>query len=276
MRLSDLHRRIIASRPKLDPDAVAFLTAAGITDATITDAINTLVKGLKSNNIWSKMKALYPFVGGTATTHKFNLKDPRDLNAAFRLVFNGGWTHSANGALPNGSSGYAETFLNDNLLTVNNKSLSYYSRTNNTINTFIFEIGVIGSYRSGLSLHRAYFNVANRSVSDIASLTSLGAAIFENSNNTLGLYIANRVSDTDNKLFKNSNQIASNTDNWGVTTAMNLEYYIGVVNANGAPGTSFSPRQCALASIGDGLTDSEALTYYNLVQAFQTTLGRQV
>ena len=32
------------------------------------------------------MKAIYPFVGGTATTHKFNLKDPADINAAFRLV----------------------------------------------------------------------------------------------------------------------------------------------------------------------------------------------
>ena len=93
----------------IDADALAFITAAAITDATQQTAIDTLVKGMKADGIWTKMKAIYPFVGGTATTHKWNLKDPRDLDAAFRLVFNGGWTHSSNGALPNGTNGYADT-----------------------------------------------------------------------------------------------------------------------------------------------------------------------
>ena len=79
--------------PAVDPDAQAFLTAAAITDPTITSAIDTLVVQLKADSIWSKMKALYPFVGGTASTHKYNLKNPLDTDAAFRLVFNGGWTH---------------------------------------------------------------------------------------------------------------------------------------------------------------------------------------
>jgi hypothetical protein len=97
--------------PPIDPDAQAFLTAAAITDPTITSAIDTLVVQLKADGIWTKMKALYPFVGGTASTHKYNLKDPQDLDASFRLVFNGGWTHSANGALPNGTNGFADTKL---------------------------------------------------------------------------------------------------------------------------------------------------------------------
>ena len=115
----------------LDPDAVAFLTAAGITDPTITSAIDTLVVDLKDYGIWSKMKALYPFVGGTASTHKFNLKNPLDTDAAFRLVFNGGWTHSANGALPNGTNAYADTKLIPNtILSLDSTHTSYYSRTN--------------------------------------------------------------------------------------------------------------------------------------------------
>jgi len=89
-----------------DADAQAFITAAAITDATQQAAIDTLVKGMKADGIWTKMKAIYPFVGGTATTHKWNLKDPRDLDAAFRLVFNGGWTHSSTGATPNGTNGF--------------------------------------------------------------------------------------------------------------------------------------------------------------------------
>jgi hypothetical protein len=38
----------------------------------------------------------------------------------------------------------------------------------------------------------------------------------------------------------------------------------------------FSPRENAFASIGDGLTDTQATALYNAVQTFNTTLSRQV
>ena len=95
-----------------DPDAQAFFTASGLTGATNLSAINQLVIDLKGFGIWTKMKAIYPFIGGTASLHKWNLKNPLDTDAAFRLVFNGGWTHSSTGALPNGTNAYANTFYN--------------------------------------------------------------------------------------------------------------------------------------------------------------------
>ncbi len=55
-----------------DADAQAFIDAAGITDATQQSAIRTLVGDLKTYSIWSKMKAIYPFCGGTASSHKWN------------------------------------------------------------------------------------------------------------------------------------------------------------------------------------------------------------
>ena len=67
-----------------DPDAQAFITAAGITDNTQKSAINTLVLDMKGFGIWTKMKAIYPFVGGTATTHKFNLKNPLDTSTLYK------------------------------------------------------------------------------------------------------------------------------------------------------------------------------------------------
>ena len=94
-------------KSSFDPDAQAFITAAAITDPTQQAAINTLVLDLKGYSIWSKFKAIYPIVGGTASSHKYNLKDPRDLDAAFRLTFATGWTHSANGMLPNGTTAFA-------------------------------------------------------------------------------------------------------------------------------------------------------------------------
>jgi len=93
-----------------DPNAQAFLNAAVITDVTQANAVNSLVIGLKADGLWTPMQALYPFVGGTATQHKYNLKDPRDVDGAFRLNFQGGWTHNANGAIGNGGT-YADTYF---------------------------------------------------------------------------------------------------------------------------------------------------------------------
>jgi len=94
-----------------DPDAQAFFTASGLTGATNLNAVNQLVLDLKAASIWTKMKAIYCFVGGTAALHKWNLKDPQDLDTAYRLTFIGGWTHNSTGALANGINGYANTFL---------------------------------------------------------------------------------------------------------------------------------------------------------------------
>jgi hypothetical protein len=105
------HGVVSSSGASFDADALSFITAASITDNTQKTAINTLVTDLKTYNIWTKMKALYPFVGGSAFSHKFNLKDPRDDNGAFRLLFVNGWTHSSTGALPNGTDAYADTII---------------------------------------------------------------------------------------------------------------------------------------------------------------------
>jgi len=249
-----------------DTDAQAFITAAGITDTTQQSAINTLVTNLKGYGIWSKMKAIYPFVGGTANSHKFNLKNPADSNAAFRLSFLGGWIHSSTGAKPNGTTGYADTKLTPSVsLTLNNTSLSYYSRTNGYV--LGAEIGArvwnssdvsLGIYGSSVLTGRVntYSDSANISVSD-----------------TLGLYQITRTGGSTQKVFKNG---ASNSASITTSTiAVNYPIYLSVLNVGGTA-TYFSNRQCAFASVGDGLTDTEAANFYTAVQTFQTTLGRQV
>ena len=101
--------------PSYTARTTAFATATAITDTTILNALNTFDLGLISNGVDTKMKAVYPFVGGTSTTHKYNFMDARDLDAAFRLQFSGGWVHSANGALPNGTNALANTYLIPNV-----------------------------------------------------------------------------------------------------------------------------------------------------------------
>ena len=96
----------------VDVNAAAYLSAAGITDTTKINAINTFFVGLKSDGVYSKLRAMWLFFPtGTADGDKLNIIDPRDLDAAYRLQFIGGITHSTSGITPNGTTGYARTFF---------------------------------------------------------------------------------------------------------------------------------------------------------------------
>jgi hypothetical protein len=251
-----------------DTDAQAFITASGISGTEAT-AINTLVVNLKSANIWNKIKAAYPMVGSSATSCKWNLVNPVDSNAAYRLVFSGGGTFSANGYQPGGVNGFANTFFNTSTQsTLNNTHASYYSRTNNE--NLGIELG--NSNGSGGQLLLALRYTAVGCISDQYNSTT-GRIIIANANSQ-GLYITSRTTSAIHKLFKNSAQIGAT--NTGASGALqNYNVYLGAQNQQNAA-ISFSNRECAFASIGDGLTDAEALAFYNAVQTFNTTLGRQV
>ena len=246
-----------------DADANAFLTATGITNPTIVSAICTLVTSMKANGTWAKMSAIYPMVGGTATTHKFNLKNPADTNAAFRLSFVGGWTHSANGAQPNGTNAYAETFCLHTQL--NSANMSFYSRTNST--GLFNDIGN-ATYITPNSI------ILARYIDRFYGHLNQDTDNFTTNTNSLGFYLVSRTASNVIKLFKNSSLVLSSNQ---VSTS--IPTYTIIISAwkqllNGI--SRYSNRQCAFATIGTGLSDAEALNLYNTIQTFQTTLGRQV
>ena len=262
----------------IDPDASLFLRTAGITDTTQQSAIDTLVLELKNAGIWSKMKAIYPFVGGTAATHKWNLKDPRDLDAAFRLTFSGGWTHSSTGADPNGTNAYANTNLIPNNVISSNLSMhiSYYSRQNST--GVEVEIGS-GDYVAPNDEQRRSFIEANTSGTSYWTVNGNNPSDFFSTSDTAAaaFYIASRTSSTVMAAFRNNSKSGTATKAAGNLSQNSI--YIGAYNRpqfGSQQASYFSTKQTAFATIGDGLTDAEATNLYTIVQKYQTTLGRQV
>jgi hypothetical protein len=250
--------------PAGDADANAFISAAAITDATQKSAIDKLVVDLKGYGIWTKMKAIYPFCGGTAAQHKFNLKTPIDSDSAFRLTFSGGWLHSNNGILSNGTNTFADTKLIPNLITAQN-SFSYgvYSRTN--VDQLSVDIGCVDSGGISTMLLSRFGNI-------FQTLINSGVQYTNSANtNSLGFFVGNRTASNVIKNYKNGALLT--TGNIGSGGNNNKSVYIGNTNHTiNYPST----RQYAFSFISDGLTDTEAANYYTAVQAFQTTLGRNV
>ena len=247
-----------------DADAQAFITAAVITDVTQQNAINTLVVDLKGYSIWTKMKAIYPIVGGTASQHKFNLKDPRDLDAAFRLTYAVGWTHSATGMTPNGAT-YADTKLIPNTtLSLNSTHISGYLRTTLTVSAPILSAEDASTYNNGLYIWPKWSGGYSVRINDNTSqINSAGADI-------RGLHLALRTASNVKKYRFNNTQIFNVTT---ASTALNTSsIYIGASRNN----ANYFNNEIAFSSIGDGLTDAEAANFYTAVQAYQTSLSRQV
>jgi hypothetical protein len=250
----------------LDPDAAAFLAAASITDPTITSAIDSLVVDLKDYGIWNKMKAIYPFVGGTGTTHKFNLKDPQDLDTSYRLIFSGGITHSAFGAKGNGINGFANTWFNVGVeLASGVGGLGFYSRTNIQGGREM-GINVTNGSRSLIVIPRYIDNnfYANEgSASWITSANLDGRGFYTVTRTGLGA--------SDGASYKNGVRVG--TSSFPFLSFDSANAYIFVANGF----SQFSAKECAFAYIeNQGVTDADSLNLYNIVQAFQTTLGRQV
>jgi len=248
-----------------DSDALSFISAAGLTDSTQKSAIDTLVKDMKTANIWSKMKAIYPFVGGTALSHKWNLKDPRDLDIAFRLIFSGGWTHSINGAISNGSTAFADTNLNPNIIfNTDYAHQSIYSLLDT--NSIILN----GCHRSlsqrfdfGYDPNKGPFHAIGNNHS------SLGTA----DSRTDGYIISYRTGISTGKYKRNN--VDKITTLPSFTSYFTGNYYLGARN-NGNVAELKNIQHFAFFTLGEGLSDAEASDLYTIVQNYETKLNRQV
>ena len=249
-----------------DEDAVAFFHASGLSDTTQCNAVNQLVVDLKDAGLWTKLKAIYPFVGGTASTHKWNLKDPQDTNAAYRLTFSGGITHSSNGIKGNGTTGYYNTYMAHNTLGQNNASMFVYIRDN--IAEDRVDMGMLDT-----AAPYTGFQINARSTSNVITARMNDSTLSTVANtDARGLIGISRLSSTSYSISKDTTQTSKSVTSTGTKTR---QIFGLCFNLNGSPGF-YTTRQQAFASLGDGLTDAEIDDLYTVVQTYQTALGRNV
>jgi hypothetical protein len=252
-----------------DADAQAFFsrvtTAGGTLTTTEQSAIITLVTSLKSAGIWTKMSALYPMVGASAAACAQNLK-----SGLFTGTFTAGWTYQSTGVTPNGTSAYMNTGFNTSASLVKTSAhVSFYTSTNSNAGS-AYEIG--NSTNAGLTVDNT--QLQNRYSNNFAYFTVAdnGGVISISSTDSRGFWCGTRVVNNQ-YFFKNGSQIATGIAGSGNLANNNL--YIGAANAGGTAAV-FSNKQCSFASIGEGLSGTNASDFYTAVQAFQTTLSRQV
>jgi len=259
-----------ASGSGFDSDAQAFITAASITDTTQQDAINTMVLSLKSNSLWTKMLAIYPMIGGTENAHKRNLKNPTDLDSAYRLSFSGSWNHTSLGAETNGSNTWADTFIQpaNSSLGQNDIAISYYAR-NTTNNGSLFSI--LGSGNNGIK-----FELRNGAGDNAYNcLNSTESQLSDGNATKTGLLILSRIASNEYKRYGRGtlDYTYSSTSN-AVVTGYNIN--IGCKYQTPSSRSEYTNAKCSFASIGNGLSATEAANLNTIVQACQVSLSRNI
>ena len=255
-----------------DPDAQAFFdrvtTAGGTLSETEKNATNQLVLDMKSAGIWSSMKAVYPMVGASAAACAQNLK-----SSSFTGTFTSGWTFASTGVTPNGTSAYFDTTFNTTTnQSVNNLSLSAYIRTSAMGTGAITDMG---NWQGGTA--RPLTNLqTNTTTRDIYCWDYIGVGSFTSTitADASGMWGVSRSGASSWQSFQRNTSV-SQTGTTTQTTVPNNNVYIGAVNGNGTT-TEFSSRQIAFAHLGDSLSNTQFNNFYTAVQAFQTTLSRQV
>jgi hypothetical protein len=252
-----------------DTDALAFINATGISNPIQKVAINFLTLGLKENNIWTPLKAIYPVVGGTSHSHKFNLKNPADTDAAFRLSFSAGWTHSDTGMTPNGTSAWADTFLVPSTqLVLGDISFSTYSRTNSEENTS--DMGTAAVDPTYYQRQTIRTRRATNQMIGILSDAGLQDVYAYTNTNSQGYYIFTNDAATTKKMFKNGTLLTpTGTSDLGGGGLSTVSFAIGAENFQNFGPSAFNTRQNAFATIGEALTDQEAISLNAIVSTYQ-------
>lgn len=244
--------------------AINFYTATGITNNQQRSYIYYISKHLEARNKWDNYRGIYPFVGGTAFTHSYNLWD----TSLYKITWFGGMTHDANGITGNGTNAYGNTNMSDAVLSFSSHHFSVYNRTNTNAN--VVDIGTTQTNRFAV-----YSRVSNQSwgVSGNAALNDSYQGIAgPSASDGRGFNLINRTANDNAAYWRNGSVWVSSSFNQGSLSMTSANVIILGAGTGAAP-VALSNRNLAFASTGFGLDD--VAIYSAMVDYAQSILNRK-
>lgn len=221
---------------------------------------------LDLKNLYSRLPLVYPTIGGTATSHKYNLSDP----SKFVATFYGGWTHDGSGAQPNGTNAYMTTttglFTN---MTYSMESATFGFDSKTDIDGLYLDMYASDGARPnivlyGRNLGSAYSQFDYSGTNSIHSITD-----------SQGLYILNRINVNLYELHKENEFVGS------VAKPSSHEVTSSPLHGSGYAGGKYSPRKrtltfgaCKPQGIIGGFTPVERTDFTTHWRNFDNSLNR--
>lgn len=256
--------------PSYDTATQALLdqaTGDGYTAAsgdTLT-ALDTFIATLKSTGIWTLLDVVWlPATNGDSDFACYNLKDPTQFN----LTKVNSPTHDSGGFTGDGISAFLDTglnLLNDGVnYTRNSSSAGVYMRSLTAGQSEMGACNATGS--NGFIIGR---NFGNRDFNSINNGVTNNAAPV---NTDAGLFFLNRTNST--SYTSNINGSVFRTYSRASTALENTDVAI-LARKNSTTPLQFSTGQVSFSFLGGDLS-SQATAFYNAIQTYMTSIGKQV
>jgi len=251
-----------------DGDAANYFRAnTAITSDADKNAINTFYLGLKSDGIYTKIKAMYLPIWGSAASCKWNLVNPLDTDAAFRLTFSTGLTYSSSGITGNGTSSYINTYFNMNGYRDSNHGIVYVQTNLN---------GGYNEYGAATAVNVSVFANGTNNANICYTQNHVNNSFLSYSNtNGSGLYVNKRESSTSGfKTFRNGVLKATDTNSIGNQIPHNI--YLFARNVADSSIIAYSSNKDSFFCFGNGLTDTEVTNISSRINTLMTYFGINV
>jgi hypothetical protein len=256
--------------PAFDADAAAYLsavlTAGGTLNSTISAATDTLFTSLKSNGLYSKMYAFYPLIGGTSASTAIMGK--RSFGTFHDIIWSGGWTFNSSGATGNAANTYGRMNISGGTVPATNSHIAVQGNKPN-VNTNGYDLSMNFGNSAG-QVQQLILNFVNTGgsyaeytgyVPVLGGTTGDFLTMTRNAINTITHRARNGVALVD------KTEACNNIDN-------TRQWFLGCEQASGGGTGSFTQNRYCWMGFGSLLTPSELLTYQNIINTFQTSLGR--
>jgi hypothetical protein len=250
--------------------ATLFLARTSGLDSTHTTAYTNLINGLVSDGVWSKLDVLYVFATADTTTALLNLK-----SANFTGITHGPPTFTVDRGFTGADlsttiwidSGFNATTASGAGFTANSCHISAWVDTNGASNIVIGIEGDTGTNRTNIYPWNSTTGNSEFRINDSGS--SAGVSI----GNSTGHWVASRTSSTVSTGYRNGSSVA--TPNAAAGTLQNGNIYVLAVHniVNGASGYHGSSQQVSAASIGAGLSSTDASNFYTRLRTYMTAVG---
>lgn len=257
-----------------------FIVAAGgrhvFTNTELT-AVTQLKNDLIASGFWNRFECLYPVIGDNSKAWGVNLVSPGEHPIIWASAPT---TMTVSGLLFNGSNhhGYTDVYYGMPLTdyTFTDTSFSFMSYVTNTANIQQSSMGFSNANISRAIQITPRRNNATDSGANIGHISN-GATL---SNNRNGLFMITRTTTTDGRFIRKTESAFSTTTQANTYASWNTSgtrYRIGIFGSffNESSASPFNGCIC-FAAISSGFTDAEARAVTQIIQDYQTALGRAV
>lgn len=260
-----------------DADAQTYINAVLSSGGSLSipgqSAVNTLFVSIKNAGIYPKLKVMYPMIGGTQDSNKWNALNPVDSDAAYRLTYIGSnISFDANGINITGNNTAAKTWFTPSTVFANNaQTVGYYFTGVSSIlssNTFPYGgytgVGTASEPFQAMEITGGNLTSVYYSRSNALSWGPVYNGMFTQACDDSNVYIR-----------RNGNEIATSAVSVNAGRS-NYPLYLGALNLinTNPPYQGTSPITMKFFYVADYLTPSEAYQMEEIINDFQTAFGR--